>query len=77
MHTMLRREDLSRTPPRLAALLHKLHAVILRGAIAVCTWQARATERAHLAELSDRLLKDVGLSRADIEREVQKPFWEP
>lgn len=77
MHTMLRRERLSRTPPRLVELLHAIHAVILRGAVAVCTWQARASERARLAELDDRLLKDVGLSRADIEREVRKPFWQP
>lgn len=38
-------------------------------------WQARAAERAQLAAMDDRLLRDVGLSRADIMRESSKPFW--
>jgi uncharacterized protein YjiS (DUF1127 family) len=27
--------------------------------------------------LDDRLLRDVGLSRAEAEREAHKPFWRP
>ena len=38
-------------------------------------WQERADERAHLASLDDRLLRDMGLSRADAEREAAIPFW--
>ena len=38
-------------------------------------WQERATERHLLAGLGDHALKDVGLSRADIEQEASKPFW--
>lgn len=40
-------------------------------------WQERATERAHLASLDDRLLKDMGISRADVAQEIHKPFWRP
>ncbi len=40
-------------------------------------WQARARERYHLQELDDHLLRDMGLSRADIAREADKPFWRP
>jgi uncharacterized protein YjiS (DUF1127 family) len=39
------------------------------------TWQIRAFERRHLRELDDRLLADIGLSRADVEGESRKPFW--
>lgn len=38
-------------------------------------WQERAAERAHLASLDDRALRDVGLSRVDVERESSLPFW--
>lgn len=38
-------------------------------------WQERATQRHHMAGLDDRTLKDIGLSRADIEAEASKAFW--
>lgn len=38
-------------------------------------WQERSRQRRHMLNLSDEALKDVGLSRADIEGEAQKPFW--
>ena len=38
-------------------------------------WRERQHERSRLAELTDRDLHDVGLSRADIFFEVEKPFW--
>ncbi len=41
------------------------------------TWRERARQRRHLASLEDRLLKDMGISRADAEREASKPFWRP
>lgn len=40
-------------------------------------WQRRVEERYHLASLDDRALKDVGLSRADVLGESEKPFWKP
>lgn len=42
---------------------------------ALLTWQQRQAERRHLAMLDDYLLRDVGLSRADVEQESSKPFW--
>ena len=40
-------------------------------------WQERAVQRAHLAGLEDHLLKDIGIGRAEADREAAKPFWRP
>ena len=39
------------------------------------TWLRRARERSALQGLDDGMLKDIGVTRADIEFEVHKPFW--
>jgi uncharacterized protein YjiS (DUF1127 family) len=41
----------------------------------VSMWQARTATRHALARLDDHLLLDIGLTRADVERERMKPFW--
>ncbi len=38
-------------------------------------WQERDQQRRHLAALDDRLLRDMGISRADAAREAAIPFW--
>ena len=55
---------LERKSPRILDLL-----------VAVETWLDRRAQRMELAELDDHILHDVGLSRADVEREMAKPFW--
>lgn len=42
---------------------------------ALKVWQYRSSMRIRLADLDDRLLKDIGISRAEAQREVTKPFW--
>lgn len=46
-------------------------------AVAQGIWDAqmRARERAHLAELDDRCLRDMGITRYDVAMEADKPFW--
>ena len=39
-------------------------------------WLDRARQRRHLAELDDRLLRDIGISRADVDHEASRPFWQ-
>lgn len=41
------------------------------------TWQQRARDRRQLESLSDHMLRDIGLSRADVLAEASKPFWRP
>lgn len=39
-------------------------------------WAELHRQRRLLAQLSDEGLKDLGLSRADIVEESQRPFWD-
>jgi uncharacterized protein YjiS (DUF1127 family) len=39
------------------------------------TWRWRAQSRRRLAQLPDRLLRDVGIDRDEAEQEVAKSFW--
>lgn len=43
---------------------------------ALILWQRRFRDRRHLEGLDDRMLKDIGLTRANVEREAGKPFWQ-
>jgi uncharacterized protein YjiS (DUF1127 family) len=52
-------------------------AAIAGSAEVVLTWLERTRQRRHLGQLSDHMLKDIGLSRADVESETAKPFWRP
>jgi uncharacterized protein YjiS (DUF1127 family) len=45
----------------------------LSGAVAL--WSARARQRRHLAQLDDRMLRDIGKTREQALEESQKPFW--
>ena len=38
-------------------------------------WQRHANERHALAHLDDRILRDLGLNRAEVAWESRKPFW--
>lgn len=38
-------------------------------------WQERSRSRVLLGRLDDRMLRDMGISRADVDYEVAKPFW--
>lgn len=49
--------------------------LLQRSVSALLTWQERSNQRHQLSHLSDHILKDIGVSRADVEREASKPFW--
>jgi uncharacterized protein YjiS (DUF1127 family) len=40
------------------------------------TWHQRSRDRLALGQLDEHMLHDIGLSRADVDHEVSKPFWQ-
>jgi uncharacterized protein YjiS (DUF1127 family) len=48
-----------------------------RAADLVLAWQERAQQRRQLETLSDHMLRDIGLTRADVLAESTKRFWQP
>jgi len=41
----------------------------------VSEWQKRSKGRNELARMNSRLLQDIGLTRAEVQTEINKPFW--
>lgn len=41
----------------------------------VVTWSRRARQRHALRDLDHTQLRDIGLTRHDVLRETDKPFW--
>lgn len=42
----------------------------------MAAWHERSRQRRELMAMPDYLLKDMGVSREDIDREARKPFWQ-
>ncbi len=40
-------------------------------------WSARSRQRRALEALNDAALRDIGLIRSDVHREISKTFWQP
>ncbi|HWA44520.1 MAG TPA: DUF1127 domain-containing protein [Hypericibacter adhaerens] len=49
--------------------------VLMRTLESVYHWWTRTSERQTLANLDERTLRDIGISKADVYREALKPFW--
>ena len=62
-------------PPASAFDGARIVAVFVRAFDLLAAWQERASQRYRLRAFDERMLKDVGLSRADVEMEASKPFW--
>ncbi len=55
-------------PPRRETITARLHALFRK-------WRRRIRERRALAEFTDRDLRDIGITRVDVQNELAKPFW--
>ena len=63
--------------PRAAARTVSWSALAAQAVELLLVWHERARQRRQLHSLSDHMLRDIGLGRADVEAEVTKPFWRP
>jgi uncharacterized protein YjiS (DUF1127 family) len=61
--------------PRAGACTSSWSARIAQGIELLMIWHERARQRHQLQGLSDHMLGDLGLGRADVEAEAAKPFW--
>ncbi len=77
MHTIVRGERRPRRAPapaeRESARIGSRVASLLQYVLA---WSERIRQRRALLTLDDWMLKDIGLSRADVMREYDKRFWQ-
>lgn len=53
------------------------HSILVAAATRLLTWRRRARQRAALADLTDHMLADIGITRAQAMGEASKPFWAP
>lgn len=60
----------------LSHVWQSIRVLLVRGLDILRTWQQRHRTRRDLLNLNDRLLRDIGISRAEAEREASKPFWQ-
>ncbi len=57
-------------------LVHRIEAAGKKVRVTLSTWASRAEDRRQLGFMSDHLLEDIGLSRAEVAVEVNKYFWQ-
>ena len=60
----------------LYALVQRIEAAANKVQKTMAIWVSRATDRRQLAEMSDRMLTDIGLTRVEVEIETSKYFWQ-
>lgn len=49
---------------------------LVKASDAFASWHERAKQRRELMSLSDTMLKDIGVTRAQARGEFEKPFWQ-
>ena len=68
---------ITRQPVQRSAFRHRLKTMLKPVFTTLRHWRRRSRERAELARLDDRMLRDIGVTRCDVWREINKPFWRP
>jgi len=71
-----RRMEPDRRQRRAAPAARMLRNAAVWLALALLRWQELAQQRRRLLALDDRMLKDIGITRAEAMREGTRPFWD-
>ncbi len=58
------------------SLVRRIEEALKKVSMTIGTWSSRSKDRRQLAQMSDRLLTDIGLNRVDIAVEINKYFWQ-
>ena len=74
-HTLWHPAHLHRGTLRAPITLDRLTGGFKRGLDTVRAWRQRSRDRGELSALSDRMLSDIGITRADAVFLSNKPFW--
>lgn len=62
--------------PSRAISARGLRSALVRLGERLARWHERRRQREELAAMPDYLLKDMGVTREDLYREIRKPFWQ-
>jgi uncharacterized protein YjiS (DUF1127 family) len=76
MMTFARRTAMARRGRRALPPASGLRTAGVGLVLALLRWHELAQQRRRLLALDDRMLKDIGLTRADACREGARPFWD-
>lgn len=78
INDVLRNSQLSRREYRRAGV-HELGLLVGNAAVhagrTLARWHRRVVERRELSQLDERDLHDIGLTAADVQYALGKPFW--
>jgi uncharacterized protein YjiS (DUF1127 family) len=71
----MRHIDLELRPTEPQRALFAVHEGLRKVVETIFIWTQRAQMRRRLLTLDDRMLRDVGITRAQVHGEAEKPFW--
>ena len=57
-------------------IVARIEAFALKAKVTAGVWASRSRDRQQLGRMSDRMMLDIGLTRADVEVELNKHFWQ-
>ena len=58
------------------AIVERVEGFVTRTSNIFRTWVRRSNERRMLAQMNERMLTDIGLTRFDVSLETDKYFWQ-